>query len=254
MSKNEDDDVSLDLDADNEEVADKPVAALQPDETDPAARAFGRLEGQIALVRRAVEHLAAERADIVVPDYGSTLVEMNTSLEAVGRGLSRIEQMPAMTVTPETLGSRIEAAARSARKDDEDVIRHWKSAAHGQQQAIAQALGSAVKLTEQLRRERMAFAAGAALAVLLMMFVPGMIARTLPASWQVPEWMARRVLGEASVVDAGIRMVRSKDPVQWAAIADAARFEHENRSALQRCKEAAGKVGGAVNCTVRIKP
>lgn len=254
MTQNEDDEVSLDLEAESDGVPDGIVTAQLADEPDPAAEAFGRLEGQIALVRRAVEHLAAERADIVVPDYGPTLVEMKASLEAVGRCLSRIEQMPAMTVTPETLGSRIEAAARSARKDDEDVIRHWKSAAHGQQQAIAQALGSAVKHSEQLRRERMAFVAGAALAALLMMFVPGMIARTLPASWQVPEWMARRVLGEASAVEAGIRMVRSKDPVQWAAIADSARFEHENRSALQRCKEAAGKVGGAVNCTVRIKP
>ena len=253
MNRNEDDDVSLDLDAENEAVSDEPAAPLQPEEPDPAAQAFGRLEGQIALVRRAVEHLAAERAEIVVPDYGSTLVEMNASLEAVGRGLSRIEQMPAMTVTPETLGSRIEAAARSARKEDEDVIRHWKSAAHGQQQTIAQALGSAVRRSEQLRRERMAFAAGAAIAVLLMLFLPGTIARELPASWQVPEWMARRVLGEGSVLEGGIRMVRSANPKAWEDLSQAAQIANANRDQIEHCARSARASKRPVNCLVQVK-
>ncbi len=252
MNQNEDDEVSLDLDAESEAVPDEPVAALHLDEPDPATQAFGRLEGQIALVRRAVEHLAAERADIVIPDYGPTLVEMNGSMKAIGSCLARIEQMPAMTVTPESLGTRIEAASRSARKDDEDVIRHWKSAAHGHQQAIAQALGSAVKQSEQLRRERIAFAAGAALAVLLMMFLPGLIARELPASWQVPEWMARRALGESSVLEAGIRMVRSANPKAWEDLSEASRILASNRDAIDRCTDAASKVKRPVICRLRI--
>jgi hypothetical protein len=52
---------------------------------DPAAEAFARLEGELALMRRAVQHLAAERADIVIPDYGATLTDMAKRMGAIRR-------------------------------------------------------------------------------------------------------------------------------------------------------------------------
>ena len=53
------DDVELTLDLEPEPDPDPPV----PDTAgDPAAEAFARLEGEMALMRRAVQHLAAERA------------------------------------------------------------------------------------------------------------------------------------------------------------------------------------------------
>ena len=85
-------------------------------ESDPAAEAFARLEGEMALVRRAVQHLASERADIIIPDYGATLTEMTKRLEDMAENLDCIEEHPAMQVTPDNFGRRIEAAAEAARR------------------------------------------------------------------------------------------------------------------------------------------
>ena len=53
---------------------------LEPE--DPAAAAFTRLEGEVALVRRAVQQLAAEKAEIHIPDYSTTLGELSKSVES----------------------------------------------------------------------------------------------------------------------------------------------------------------------------
>ena len=65
--------LSLDVEPEPEPEPDPPVPEVAGD---PAAEAFARLEGELALMRRAVQHLAAERADIVIPDYGPTLTDM----------------------------------------------------------------------------------------------------------------------------------------------------------------------------------
>ena len=44
---------------------------LAIDEADPAAAAFSRLEREMALMRRAVEHLAAEKVDTSARLYRS---------------------------------------------------------------------------------------------------------------------------------------------------------------------------------------
>lgn len=67
---------------------------------DPAAAAFTRLEGEIALMRRAVENLASEKANIDIPDYSDTLGEMAESLAAVADTLDTISAKPAMAMTP----------------------------------------------------------------------------------------------------------------------------------------------------------
>jgi len=57
----------------------------------------------MALMRRAVEHLAAEKADIVIPDYSTTLGEMAKRLSAIAQGLVAIADKPAVQLTPEGL-------------------------------------------------------------------------------------------------------------------------------------------------------
>jgi hypothetical protein len=117
---------------------------------------------------------------------------------------------------------------------------------------VSEALGSAARRDEQVRRERWFFGAGAALAAVLLSFLPGIIARELPASWQLPERMIRRTLGEPTIVDAGIRLIRSENPPMWAAISDATAAYGADRVAIQRCKDAAFKARKAVSCRVSI--
>lgn len=248
MQEDDDGEVELPIEPDD----DAPNVAISDAPIDPATEAFTRLEHQLALMRRAVEHLAAERADIVIPDYGATLSGMTTNLASVDQSLKAIGQMPALQITPEDMGKRIEQTARSARSDYEATIQQWRTAACGLERSVSEALGSAARRDEQVRRERCFFGAGAALAAALMSFLPGIITRELPANWQMPERMARRTLGEPTIVDAGIRLIRSENSSMWAAISDATAAYGANRVAIERCKDAARKVGKAVNCQVLI--
>ena len=115
MENADTDEVTLDI-----EVEPEPEPAKV--EIDQAAEAFARLEGEMALMRRAVQHLAAERADIVIPDYGPTLTEMTKRLGAIAGSIGDIAEHPAMQVTPDGFGGRIEAAAQAARRDDQGRI------------------------------------------------------------------------------------------------------------------------------------
>jgi Family of unknown function (DUF6118) len=248
MENTDPDEVELDI-ATEANAKDDHVSVV---DGDPAAEAFARLEGELALMRRAVQHLATERADIVIPDYSQTLVAMTGNIATLDRSLKSIGEMPALQITPEDMGKRIEQTARSARSDYEATIQQWRTAACGLERGVSEALGSAVKLHEQGRREKWFFGAGAAAAVLLMTFLPGIIARELPSSWQFPERMAQRILNEPTILDAGIHLVRMADPETGEAIVDAAELNNGNREAIKRCKAVARKAKRSVHCQVRI--
>lgn len=221
-------------------------------EADPAAEAFGRLEREMALMRRAVEHLATERADIVIPDYNPTLVKITANLASLDKCLREIEEKPALLETPEDFGQRIAAAARSARGNDEEIIRQWEKATDRLESKLINALGCAATLGEQQQRERWIYGLGAAAATFLMTFLPGVIARELPSSWQLPERMARRVVDEPSILDAGVHLIKSADPQLWDAIEEAAALADANPEAIKRCKAAARKTKRPVSCQVRV--
>jgi hypothetical protein len=252
MTQNEDEDVSFDLEADSEAIPDKAVVLSQSDEPDPAAEAFGRLEGQIALVRRAVEHLAAERADIVVPDYSPTLGQIARQLEAVTESLRGLAAQPALALTPSGIADQISLAAESMRRLERDRL----SSAHQELRQSTQALLDVVALARTRSEQQRALykVGGACLlsGLLLWSVMPGAIARSMPESWRWPERMATRMLGQPTIVDAGIRLIRSENPAQWDAIADSARFERDNREAISRCKQTARKTKTAVSCVVRV--
>ena len=99
---------------------------------DPA-EAFDRLraviEGQdreLALLRRAVEGLAAERAHIDVPDYSETLGRMQQGVDATAERIAVINDViarsPALAITPEQMAQRIAAAGNTARREDQAAL------------------------------------------------------------------------------------------------------------------------------------
>ena len=96
------------------------------EEGDDATRAFEAMRGELALLRRAVEGLAAERANIDVPDYSETLGHLqqgvNTAAENIARIGQFLKQAPALAMTPEQMASRIAAAAGPARDEDRRTI------------------------------------------------------------------------------------------------------------------------------------
>ena len=247
MDNSDSEDVELEIEV-------EPGAAAPETESDPAAEAFARLEGELALMRRAVQHLAAERADIVIPDYGATLAEMTKRLAAVSHSFTTIADHPAMQLTPDSLGRRIEAVAESARRADHDRINQAQSDLHHAAQNMRAVTGHARTAAEQRVRLFQAAGGGILAGMLLWSVLPGPIARSLPATWQVPERMAHRVLGEPSIMDAGIRLIRSENPKAWEAILEAAKLSETNRQTIGRCRSFAQKTGRPTNCSVRVDP
>ncbi|MCW1382880.1 DUF6118 family protein [Novosphingobium sp. KCTC 2891] len=245
------DDVDLTLDLEPEPDPDPPV----PDATgDPAAEAFARLEGELALMRRAVQHLAAERADIVIPDYGTTLTDMAKRMGAISESLKGMAGHPAMQMTPDSIGNRIAAAAETARRTDHDRISQARDDLHHAAQAMRSVTAQARNAAEQ-RQQLYQVAGGALLAgILLWSFIPGTIARTMPESWHWPERMAARLVGASSRWDAGARMMQSDNPEAWNALVQAADIQRDNRDAVDDCRKNAATSQQPVRCTVKIRP
>ena len=222
-------------------------------EVDPATEAFARLEGEMALVRRAVEHLAAEKGDIRIPDYSTTLGEMAQRLGAIAQGMNTIADKPAMQFTPEGLAARIDAAAQSARRTDHDQLtdarKRFDQGAQDMQKLVARACSA----TDQHRRLWQSAAGGMLAGILLWSILPGVVARALPEGWHMPERLARHTVGEPTLWEAGTRIMRADSPEAWATITDAAELRRDNREAIDACERDADKANQPVRCTIRIR-
>ena len=246
------DDVELTLDLEPEPEPD-PDPLTSDTATDPAAEAFARLEGEMALMRRAVQHLAAERADIVIPDYGATLTDMAKRMGAISESLKGMAGHPAMQMTPDSIGNRIAAAAEAARRSDQDRITQARSDLSHAAQEMRSVTAHARTAAEQ-RQQLYQVAGGALLAgILLWSFLPGTIARAMPKSWHWPERMAARMVGASSRWDTGARMMKSDSPEAWNALVQAADIQRDNREVIDACQKNAAASQQPVRCTVKIQ-
>ncbi len=232
-------------------------------EGDDPAEAFDRLraviEGQdreLALLRRAVEGLAAERGAIDVPDYSETLGVLQQGVEtATGRidyVAHILSKAPVMAMTPEQMAQRIAAAGSAARREDQAALAKAgedKARVMADLRAIA---GSAWTRADQKNRQLWFGLGGIAIGIIAWAIVPGLVAREIaPASWQWPERMAARTL-DLPRWEAGQRMMQSASPTAFRAIVAADRIVTANRQAIEGCDRAAAKAHETVRCTIRV--
>lgn len=217
----------------------------EPD-PDPATRAFNRLEGEMAIMRRAVEHLATEKAEIDIPDYSHTLGEMAKRLVA-------IEGKPAMEITPEDMSARIAAAATTARREDRVALAEAKQQQDEAAHALRGLVGTATTIREQQRRLKWAAGGGLLAGCLLWSVLPGFAARVLPTSWHLPERIAARTVREPTLWEAGIRIMHADSPAAWQSIADADEMRRDNREVIDACERKAAKAKQPVRCTIRVR-
>jgi len=223
-------------------------------EPDAAAEAFDGVRGELALLRRAVERLAAERAEVPeIPDYSETLGRMAKALNATMQNVGVLAKAAEDNVAPRYVADRIVAAGAHARDEDRRMIAtagekidKATNALHG--------IGGVARRADEQRRTLWQVGAGACLGgMLLWTVVPGVVARALPERWQVPEWMAARTL-DLPKWEAGQRLMRAAAPDAFANIAAGDRIITANRKAVEACHKAAVKTDKAVNCKVRITP
>jgi hypothetical protein len=172
-------------------------------ETNPAL-AFEDLRKEVSLARRALEGLTAARENN--PDYSTTLGEMAQSLKTATEGLARIELSPAVRLSPAALAQELITASETVRADDKRLLREAGD-------ALARSIGRIDGIVERgqaaghQRLARIWCAAGGVFGgILLWAALPGAVARSLPESWHVPEWMAARTIG-LDMPQAGERLI-----------------------------------------------
>ncbi|KQN04869.1 hypothetical protein ASE85_07740 [Sphingobium sp. Leaf26] len=211
-----------------------------------------RLDGRMAVMARALEHIAIEKQSLEYPDYGPTLAKMNGFLATVAGQTKTIMDAPAMQLTPESMAERIGLAAEAARTSDRATVKKSLELHHQAHADQMRAIGT-VRTKREQRRHMFYCGGGAALAIsLLWLIYPGWAASIGPQSWLWPERVARRTLGEPSLWDAGIRLMRAGNPDGWQAIVDAADLARENRDTLVACQKAAARAKQPVSCSVSV--
>jgi len=212
-----------------------------------------RLDGRMAVMARALEHIAIEKQSIEFPDYGPTLAKMNGYLATVAGQTKTIMDAPAMQLTPESMVGRIGEAAVAARETDRATIKKSQELHHQVHADQMRAVG-AIRTKQEQRWHMLYCGGGAALVMsLLWLIYPGWAASIGPQSWLWPERVARRTLGEASLWDAGIRLMRAGNPDGWQVIVDAADLARENHDTIAACKKAAARSKGPVRCAISIR-
>jgi LPXTG-motif cell wall-anchored protein len=220
---------------------------------DPAA-AFERLRGEVSLLRSAIEGLTAARETIDIPDYEPTLARTEKVLTVLAEQFSLLRQSPAMTLTPEIMGARLNAAVA----DSVNTLRSHSQASKSALDCTVNELRGIVRSArtgdDQNRWLLWTGLGGLALGLVLYALLAGPIARLMPASWQWPERMATRVLAERIPWDAGQHLMSSASRPSWEAVVAADTMLRDNRETIDGCRAAAGKAKKAVRCTVEVKP
>lgn len=226
-----------------------------------AAEAFARLDervagldGRIALMARAVEHMAAERLNIEIPDYNPTLEKTNVYLAAIHKRMKAIEDAPALDMTPEDMGIRIAAAAQKAREADRASVEEVQQSQASAVQALRQIIGHARARDVQRGHLLWGIGGGILAGCLLWSILPGAVARALPERLHAPEKMATHIVGEPTLWEGGIRLMRVGSPETWREISLAAEVRHKNHNTIDACERAADKSQNPVRCTISIQP
>lgn len=234
-------------------------------ERDAATEAFTGLRAdverqgeEIVLLRRAIEGMAAARAEVPdmpeFPDYSETLAKQLQGIAIVMREVAALQKLPALDMTPEQMAARITAAGATVRRADHDALTRAASDMTAAAREVRGIVASAWT-AERQRMHQLWFALGGlVVGILLWMVLPGLVARELaPASWQWPEKLAARSLGVDSMWAGARRMAAVGAPDTWNMMIDGADLERENQAALARCRKAA-RDGKPVKCTVMISP
>ena len=116
---------------------------------DPAAQAFEGVREELALLHQAVKGMAADRHELVIPDYNATLSQMAEKLEVVDEQLAVIAARPALRLTPETLSAHIKKAADLASQTQRDELQSTRNNLVTATNAIVARVNSARDRDEQ---------------------------------------------------------------------------------------------------------
>ncbi|MDF0490954.1 DUF6118 family protein [Sphingomonas sp. H39-1-10] len=216
---------------------------------DPA-EAFDRLRGEVSLARDDIAVLMARPS---VPDYEPTLVRTEEVLGVLARRIEAMHKSPIFALTPEQMSKEIVSAALYARREDQRLITEAVAGIDRVARDMGNRVGAARLRDEQNRWLLWTGLGCLVLGLVLYAVLAGPLARAMPASWQWPEHMAMRVLGEPTTFDAGQHLMRAANADGWRAIVFSANLVKDNRDALGACRKSATKAKKPVRCTIEVK-
>jgi hypothetical protein len=221
---------------------------------DAAAEAFEELRAEVTLLRRAVERLAAERAEVPQPkDYDETLGRIAKAINKLAERMDVLAERPGISITPEGIARQIATAGSTTRADDQRTIAEARGALERTTAQLAGVVASARHGDQQNRWLTWFGIGGAALGMVIWAAFAGIVARAAPERWLWPERMAARTL-RLDTWESARRMAAISRPKQWNAMIRGGIIEQNNRETIERCRKVAVRERDTVPCTVRIAP
>lgn len=191
-------------------------------EPDAAVEAFEQVRGELALMRRAVEQLATERAEVPqIPDYSETLGRMAKALNTTMQNVAVLAKAAEDNVAPRYVADRIVAAGACARDEDRRMIASAGDAMNRASRELQGITGSAVEDAQQRRHLVWTAIGGIVVGMILWAVFAGAVARLMPAGWQWPESMAARTL-RLEPWDAAWRLASVSRPETWNTMLEGA--------------------------------
>ncbi len=224
------------------------------DEGDEAARAFEDLRGEVTLLRRAVERLlAGGGGEGDAPDYSETLGVIANNITATAQRVDALVNSPALALTPEELNRQIVEAGTAGRHEDRRAIAAARQVIEEVATKLGRQLDSHVMADDQRRRLWRVGLACIVAGMVLWAIIAGPIARSMPASWLLPERMAARSL-RMPMWEGAQRLMRAGDARAFAGVLAGNRLVVANREMLRTCRKRANNISGAARCTVSVEP
>lgn len=218
-------------------------------EPDAATQAFEGVRGELALLRRAIEGMAARDDQPEPPDYGETLGQITKLANAT---LQRAEFLR-KAIEEEALARQVANRIAAAVAEDRQAVKTAAGELRDAIRALQGVTASARRGDAQNRWLIGCTIGGVVLGMMLWAVFAGIVARAMPARWQWPEKMAARSL-DLPMWEGGQRLMQASAPEAFANIAAGDRLVTANCVALEACRKRANKAQEAVRCTIRIPP
>ena len=219
------------------------------DQADAATEAFEAVRAEVALLRRAVERLAAERAEQpVTPDYSETLGAIVKEVRTAGKRIDTLASSAALAASPAEVAAQVARAAAQVQREGQNTLA-------SSSRVLDDATRRVREVTASARRGRVQnwmLAGAVAIGVLLWGVLEGPVLRTAPVSWHWPEKAAARIVG-LPMWDAGMKLAAVDSPASFERVRAADQLAKENALAIQACRQRAKKARDAVRCIVEIK-
>jgi hypothetical protein len=161
--------------------------SLQPDPT--AAEAFERLRSEVALLRRAVEGVAADVGGEAI-DYSPTLAAISEAVEAASAKVTALGEKPVLALAPEQLGALLQAASARVLAKPLGELERDRAALGRATEALQASRQAEAARSRSWRRTAALLGAGALFGAVGWGMLLGPVARRMPSAWNVPERLA----------------------------------------------------------------